>query len=379
MGKWFLCKLKPLESYFFGGEHIFDLAGEEKSYYIKSERMPTQSTLLGMLRFLVLSKAGLLNDTAAPDDPRSFRDAKKKLIGENGFIIDGPMDSNADYGEILALSPAFLMDADRHRWIRTPFNHIKHKKSYTPFTMKKGPLTDIGCSPLLPKEYREKEGLSDSFLDIDSFEHPVRECGAVGGKDNNNSGRRKLPLFSFEEHTRIYRHSDEEGYFKKSYISLDPEFSFSFYCEMRTRDALPEKETVYLGQEKSAFFFSCEEMNDSTDPVQSLEKKIGELNGGPHGDVYYAASDMYLSNGINKQGMLFSIVETKPFRTLTQNPSGGSDFRNSRIRSDEYQLVQAGSVFYLEKGSAGGLLSEHRLEGMQQAGFNYLFPLGGKV
>ena len=372
MGKWFLCTLKPLESYFFGGEHIFDLAGEEKSYYIKSERLPNQSTLLGMLRFLVLSEAGLLNDTGiVPNNHRSFRDAQKRLIGENGFIIKGTMNSRVDYGEILSLSPLFLIDKNRHRWIRTPYNHDKQKKVFSCFTMKKGAFTDICKSTLLPINYNEKKGLTDSFLDIDADDHPVRDCS------DNDGISHEVPLFSFVEHTRISRHSDKEGYFKKGYISLDPDFSFSFYCEMKIEDALPKRETVYLGQEKSAFLFNCEELNDNKNPVQSLEDKLKELYGGDGAAVYYAASDIYLPKGINKQNLLFSIVATKPFRTLTQNPSGCKNFRDSRIRSDEYQLVQAGSVFYLEKGSSEGLVSDVKLEGMQQSGFNYLFLLGG--
>ncbi len=344
MGKWLLCTLKPLGEYFFGGEHIFDMDGVEKSYFITSERMPNQSTLLGVLRFLALSKARLLNNSG--NYSNSVSKAQTDLVGKEGFMISGDMKVPKDYGEILSLSPVFLTDSHGHRWIRTPLNHVKTENTFTAFCMARGIRTDINESTLLPINYNAKDGLTDTYTDLDDPGHPVKNC--IGKKG----------LFTFSEHTRISRRNNKEGFFKKACITLDPNYKISFYCEVKSDDALPEKEIVYLGQEKSAFQFCRESVSNMVNPISSLETKIASLSAGNQADVYYAASDLYLPQGISKDSLLFSIVKTKPFRTLTLNLSGGKNYRSSRIRSEEHQLVQAGSVFYIEKDKASALVAD---------------------
>jgi CRISPR type III-B/RAMP module-associated protein Cmr3 len=371
MGKWYYCTLKPLGEFFFGGEHIFDLAGEEKSYFIKSEILPNQSTLLGTLRFLVLSKAGLLNDVSYIPDPRKIHD-QIRLIGTKGFIIDGMMNVKADYGEILSISPVFLSDSIGHHWIKTPYNHRKYEKNYSYFDMEQGIHTDINRETLLPKQYEGKNGLTESFMDIDDEFHPIYDC--FDGDDKNT----KDLLFTFSDHTRISRRVEREGFFKKQYVRLKDCFGISFYCETKSEGCLPEEEIVYMGQEKSAFHFRCEEWYETNSPIAIMEKKIACVGCGNEADVYYAASDIYLPKGIARDDLLFSIVVTKPFRTLTYNMAAKNDFCRSRTRSEEYQLIKAGSVFYFQKGANKGLVFDADLEGMKQVGFNYLFLMGGK-
>ena len=64
----YLVTLKPLEPYFFGGERTFSFgerANKEivtySNYFIKSEDLMSQTTLLGALRFLILKMNGKLN------------------------------------------------------------------------------------------------------------------------------------------------------------------------------------------------------------------------------------------------------------------------------------------------------------------------------
>ena len=58
--KKYLVTFKPVEPYFFGNEKNFAFRGQEKqmqlsnSYFIRSEKMPAQTTLLGVLRYLLL-------------------------------------------------------------------------------------------------------------------------------------------------------------------------------------------------------------------------------------------------------------------------------------------------------------------------------------
>lgn len=369
MGRWYLCTLKPVGDYFFGGEHIFDLYGEEKSYFIRSERMPNQSTLVGVLRFLVLSGKRVLDDIKTPNN-QAVKAKQAELIGKQGFSIDQACKGRMDYGAILSLSPVFLMSSTKsrtlgHRWFPTPLNHVKGTGVYSPFEMVGKKHTDISRESILPVDYNAKKGLTDSYLDIDDDTHPVIECA---GDD---------PVFSYKEYTRISRNNPENGYFKKECVHLRDDLEIAFYCEMGKADMLPEREAVYLGQDKSAFIFRSKELDPSEDgsPIKSLTDRLSRLPGCSCAGLYYAASDIYLPKGVDGQDLLYSIVKKKSFRTL--NTATGSDYRSSKKRSPEYQMIHAGSVFYLSPGSTGGIIRDADTIGMKQVGFSFLVRLEG--
>ena len=79
---------------------------DKTDYLIRSERLPSQATLLGMLRFLVLSHKGALNEDYRKADGEK-RERQKALIGARSFSMDGR--DMQDYGQILELSPLFLL------------------------------------------------------------------------------------------------------------------------------------------------------------------------------------------------------------------------------------------------------------------------------
>lgn len=64
MAKKYRVELKPLEPYFFAGEKSFGFGKKKKqsynNYFIRSELFPTQTTLLGTIRYLILKKYNLL-------------------------------------------------------------------------------------------------------------------------------------------------------------------------------------------------------------------------------------------------------------------------------------------------------------------------------
>lgn len=115
----YLVKLTPLGKFFFGGDMSFK-SGREKedenyvSYIIHSSTMPQQTSLLGMLRFLLLSsneelfdKAGqhIIEDKTGQD---IIKNEVKKLIGERSFSVDSKAHVSKDFGYIKSLGPCFL-------------------------------------------------------------------------------------------------------------------------------------------------------------------------------------------------------------------------------------------------------------------------------
>ncbi|MCC8133608.1 MAG: hypothetical protein LIP04_08525 [Tannerellaceae bacterium] len=89
-----LITLEPLGRLFFGGEKSFkreneDFDSEHSSYIIHSEQFPQQTSLLGMLRFVVLSADQNVFERGSI--PEGKRMDAARLIGYTGFSVGEKM------------------------------------------------------------------------------------------------------------------------------------------------------------------------------------------------------------------------------------------------------------------------------------------------
>ena len=98
-----LFQLKPLGEFFFGGEATFG-PGDNRHYFVRSNLLPQQTSLLGLLRHELLKSDPSVFDLVA--DRIINPAAAAKLVGSQGF--DGITD--APFGIIEGLSPIFLLD-----------------------------------------------------------------------------------------------------------------------------------------------------------------------------------------------------------------------------------------------------------------------------
>lgn len=371
-GKEFFCTLKPVEPYFLGGERNFvfgEQAKDKVDYYITSEDSPQQSTILGMVRYLMLSKAGLLSDMYYGSDKErrdkakarnvEIRSQQAELIGRQGFFFEDQKPAQ-DYGKLYSISPLFLVNAENHRMVRTPLNHVAGEAEYQPFAMQDGYVTENGTESILPIDFKAKDWLTDSFVDLDDETHKIVK------RDD---------IFNCKEHTRIGRGEEEDGYFKMVYKHLSEGYKLGFYCQAE-EDALPKADIVYLGLGKSAFQFTA--VDADGEGLAEFITKIQSLAGCDKADVYYAVSDLFLDiSEEDKAQFAYTIIEKKLFRTLDSLPDSTS-YRTSRRKSELLQLIRAGSVFYLKKGTGEELMKKLAQPGIRQAGFNYVEKLGGK-
>lgn len=374
-GKEYFCTLQPVEPYFLGGERNFHFGPVQEEgkadYYLISEDLPQQSSLFGMLRFLILEKTDMLSSLYyGEDEEKRAASAKRNdgiakeqaaLVGEEGFRAER-QDVATDYGKLHDASPLFLAreaEDGLHLLVRTPLNHRTGESSYRPFKMQGGFHTELGADTLLPADYVAKNGLADSFLDL-----------------MDGSIHERSEIFEEEERTRIGRGLEEKGYFKMRYKMLRKGWLFAFFCHAED-GVLPDAATAYLGQGKSTFAFRAEAA-----PALTLANALGKIRSLPgaeeeHISVYFAVSDAFLNLTHEVQGRLaYSIVETVPFRSLVEN-AGAAAFVSSRKKSPLYQLVRAGSVFYVRDDETEAFEKAFRKAGLQQAGFNMLENLGG--
>lgn len=374
-GKEYLCTLQPLEPYFLGGERNFHFGPVEKEskadYYLISEDVPQQSSIFGMLRFLLLEKAGMLDARYYGSDAGKRQAASRRhgeiqeqqaaLIGREGFSADRK-DAPTDYGKLYSISPLFLAheaDDGLHLLIRTPLNHRVKESAYHPFSMKGGFCTDLGEDTLLPADYVAKDELADSYLDL-----------------SDGSILQKSGIFEEDERTRIGRGLDEKGYFKMRFKMLRKGFRFVFFCRAEA-GALPEASTAFLGQGKSTFAFRAQEAGSPcfSDAIRRIQGLPG--SGREHIAVYCAVSDVFLDlTRALQEKLAYSIIETRSFRSLIETGKAET-YVTSRKKSQLYQLIRAGSVFYVRDADAEAFENAFRMPGLRQAGFNCIETLGG--
>ena len=321
----YLVKLTPQGKYFFGGDMKFSSGGGKDnpfvSYIIESFKTPQQTSLLGMLRFLILS-----NDEKAFDRVGNHimdKEAADKLIGKSSFAVNEDKSSN-EFGEILSLGPCSIYDKVSDKlYFRTARGHeLKIDLNETTEAVINGAKREI---PRMD-DYSPKESLKEFYV-------------STGGKILSEE---ELP---FIEDSRIGIDKDYEGKTKdKAFykqISYRLKDGFCFALEVKTKDVdLGEYSgtVVKLGADDSSFLFEAEEGGLTYPQDEGKGPRVVLL------------SDAYLPE--MPDCVQFAITDVRPFRFLhSDNSEKARDYnvKYHQFRSPKrYDLYQAGSVFYFE-------------------------------
>ncbi len=401
--RYYQCIFTPVGEYFFGGERNFPFGSqslaEKKDYYIGSEDFPSQATVFGALRYMLLEKEGLLNNNLSSGNTRDplFNERQAALIGSEGFSMS-LKDTMNTYGILKKISPLFLYDKkDKTRLIPAPLNHRVHIDNgkhdcsqlsdetcpgkvphsspceiYTPLKMKhlKNVYTDLGTESLLPEDYDGKAGLTDKFLMLDAKKTLINREDVIGSLTQ----------------TRIARQLEEGGLFKMEYKYLKEAYAFSVMVELDLPESFTDTATskkpfadnglVFLGMDKSVFHYETKQID--IDTFRSLESDISKIQMTDHGDltVYYAASDCYEITENKKPASLFWILQKKNLRTLEKQ--AGRNYQSSLKKSRLYHMIKAGSVFYVKKESEAEKIFQDQFDypGLTQIGFNHIVKTG---
>ena len=309
----YLMTLTPQEPYFFGNEKSFkypgtDVGNESNRYYIRSENIPTQTTVFGTLRYVLLPVKKKFGEYNASDV-----EANAQAVGEKSFKYG----ENRRFGKIKSLSPIFIVNDNGEIIIKTPLDHKKGEKKYTPFSFE-----SFDGGAIYPTDYNAKKGLSYSYMNVDT-------CRVYDDDDS---------LFKSELRVGINRlpEDKEKGFFKKDYTVLKEGFSFAAYVTLDD-GILPENTVVFMGQGKSLFTVQFQKVDDGA--YKALEEKIrSKLSE----NITYCFSDIFIKSDIYKNAD-FSITATRDYRAYI-NKSG-------RISKDStlYRLISAGSVFVSDR------------------------------
>lgn len=358
----YLIKLTPLEPYFFGGERTFgfDMAkGQVQKYYIVSEKVPSQTTLFGTLRYIILSQKNAL---IGGDDAANAAN----YVGAESFSFDKALkNKNQGFGKINSISPLFLIQGDK--WlIPTPYNHNPGDKNapnekYTPFTMTELPVASGDGFTIYPEDFKTKNGygggytsLSDLTIikDDDIFKTDVRT--------GINSHRTEDTSKGIE---------DDGSFFKKERIMLEKDYSFAFIAELKEEmECLPG--IVFMGQDKSPFRYEIKETAE--DLTKCVEEAFKGVN---YNTLQYALSDIMpvSEQFLPKEAKLkYYIADTKVLRNLeTENYSAKEYHARLKKSPKLYKLMRAGSVFFTEN-------KLYENEALKKIGLNIIVELKEK-
>lgn len=341
----YLITLRPTGPYYFGSEQ--NLSGGE-SYYAVSRQFPQQSTLLGALRYKLLEAHGLL---AAHHGAKLHPDAKG-LIGNTGFLHEAIMESRG-YGVIGGITAVAIQDNEVFHWPgardRGFHRNANGDRAFDEFRLqlKEGFPVLEGFDP---KRYYPRF-LTDRGQGVMELGDCFVEKSQVG--IYKTKGARGNPARKPE--------ADDDGFFKKtSYLMKSPTACFSLIAWLR-KDA-GDRLAKYsesangltpIGGEQSLFEIRVIDGSASL-PVweeqaaESLHKVPGQVRVVLMSDAYLKPKDAYLHSQ-------FAMVSPVPFRFMSSSVDKTENYFDldkhkagkGRLKSRLFQLVEAGSVFYI--------------------------------
>lgn len=342
----YLVKMKPLEPFAFGSDQSFNYEGisgsKKSSYIIRTREFPEQTTVFGMIRYMILKERKLVKT-----DFQYSKEEKDKMyqsIGKESFRF--LVDEKQDFGELHSISPVFLMNQEGQHIIRNPF-HNTDLKQYRAMKMQdEKQLTSKGyISFPQEKEFDAKRGHAGGYLNVDTKEicPPLFES-----------------LFTVGNRKNGYEETKEDGFFKRELKILDKDYCFAVYVEA---EQLPKQEICYMGQKKAAFLFTAEQSDVCL--VEHVKAQFSD-----EGVKWYLAlSDILVSGPLELDE--FSIIEKKKVKNLETILDEKTQTKRFRKSNKEFSLIESGSVFYDHCNL------DIKNENCEQIGYNKIVQIGG--
>lgn len=338
--------LTPLDWFFFGGEITYD-GGTEANYYAESRLFPQQTAIVGMLRYEILKKNGLLNADS------SHQQRVKDLIGAKGFDMIG----QSPVGQILNISP-ILLQRENYLYYKAPLctgniTFIKNGNVY--LNGRKNQL------PIYVDNEKSCYSNWDEWLSLNP-ESPVKSIDV------------KKDVFSFKTKIGITKSQtqnnkdDKDGYYKGKYCMLKSGYSFVFFAQLGTE--LNPVSLVYLGAERSLFRMEAEEVGSSENATRFWEQKFNSIPSQKSQLLFL--SDAFVPNDVLKS-CKFMFSDTIPFRYISrewQPKRNYASLNKEKERSGKFNLIKRGSVLFYDDEKLAVIKEALNNEYLQNFGFN---------
>lgn len=319
----YLVTLKPIGSYFFGGEVTLG-DGTSQNYFVESNILPQASALLGLMRYEILRQHALLSYNPSDSKVKMKVD---QLIGKSGFDLEIP---NKQYGIIRNISPVFLTD-----------NH----KFYTAMPLDAGYPVQFNaknrCSYFVcddesnVKDYEITNETVINGFDCKTYDNYKYWCDPDGNRFENP--------FSFSQQIGITKNgrneNESDAFYKQTLIRLNPSLSLAFTVEIDDNSPLEETKTIIpLGGNRSMFFMNISstalDMATVFSPLH-IDGRILAL-----GDAFLDKIDLAKCN--------FIWGENKPCRYMVNSTDKKHSWKKPQKTTVLYHLLSRGSVIYAD-------------------------------
>lgn len=337
-------ELTPVDKFFFGGDMTFQVGDKENnvfntqfsSYIIQSNRFPQQTSLLGMLRFLILRNAG---DSVFKNN--KIQDSAKagELIGSKSFAVN--VGNRNEFGKIKNISHVRVR-RDGEDLEFAPFSENDKLKmsellggknsvdgTYNLGYLKVPSLTDV--------QYDAKKGLPNCLYcgtRTYTMDDVFVEDRRVGIARNTKTGKTEDNAL-FKQISYRFKDFDEKTntYVKHCFV-FDAEVEG---CNLKAYDG----HLVSLGGDNSLFVVHIDDYQLKSDNKS--------------GNYIVLLSPAFLTRDDVRNNTVFAVTQLMPFRFLTDKNGKEDDNNqsyhvlNSKLkRSERYELYAPGSVFYFK-------------------------------
>lgn len=305
-------KITPLQYYFFGGEkHNEEF---ETNYFVESLDYPQQTTILGMLRYFLLQKNGLLN---GKNSEAAKKDNKIELIGEQSFEYS----YDREFGRIKQISPLY-------------FTNNKTDYFFAPidinFKLNDDFILLYGENKFNSKDLKKyiKQYLinnTNNLVELDSIIKSIKQVG-------NEKGEKGA--------------TKENAFYKQTQKILDAGWSFAVDATIEITD-LKGEYFIPFGAEKN--IFKIEISNIETFTKITINQAYYTRNK----PYILCCSDCFIDGNLIKS-LPFAVNDFISFRNFRSSINTKNyyafkkeqDINNGIIRSSRYQLLKRGSVLY---------------------------------
>lgn len=342
----YLISLKPVGKFFFGGDMSFPVNGkksEYSSYIIKSNKFPQQTSLLGMLRFLVLRNESSVFDTSTQSI--TDRVAAVKLIGKSSF---DPSGSGSSYGVINGISECFLQTKHNNQWTDLSF---QYKVDELKLDIDRGVKAQInGKSVTVPSmKYDSKNGLGSFYAGVDGI---VKTEEEIFVEDLCNGIERNITTGK----------TDNNALFKQIFYRFKTtDFRFAFEADVDMDITLYNGQIVSVGADNSQFVIGIE---------KSERKSASDANG----KCVVLLSPSYITE-TDLGSVTFAISDTIPFKSMKTRTESIGPY-NKKSEKYDYSakviLYTTGSQFYFKSNEEAKLFASkiRNQSDFNQIGYN---------
>ena len=333
----YLVTFKPQGPYFFGNEKSFAFPGANSDkvgsdYYAKSELIPTQSTVVGVFRYIFLPVKKGFGEYTAEDLATNA-----KAVGERSFQYGA---CSNKFGVIKSISPVFIMQGEE-KLIPTPMDHTEGDvDTYTPFS-DYAPCGDED-GRIYPTAYNAKNGVAHSYVRV-----------------SDKRIFKTSDIFATTTRVGINRANKKEGFFKKDHVIMKNGFSFGVYLELDDA-VVPQNTVAFMGQGKSTFTVKFTEVGANA--WSDLANSIGAML---QTGVVYCMSDAFITSDIYGKAK-FAVTELRDYRAYGVNGEG-----KVTKSSTLYKLIKAGSVFVSDTAEGAEVIQDFiKDDSVADAGYN---------